>query len=65
MTGIPGTGTLLWSDLIGASNNKSQIGGQARNGFEWVFQSGDVIVLFYPDADNKKVTINAEYYEVV
>lgn len=61
---LSGQGTSLWNGLIGANNNKTQIGGEARNGYEWVLTSGDFQVFFYPDADDKKCTINADFYEV-
>jgi hypothetical protein len=61
---LSGQGTVLWNGLIGASNNKSHVGGDVKNGFEWIMTSGDIAVLFYPDADNTKCVINAEWYEV-
>ena len=60
-----GAGTLIYSDLLGTNNNKTQIGGEAKVGYEWVLVSGDYIVDYHPDADSKKSVIICEYYEVV
>lgn len=62
---LSGTGTLLWNSMIGADNNKTKIGGEAKNGMEFIIQSGDYLVIYRPDADNKKATITAEYYEKI
>ena len=62
---LSGQGTVLWNDLIGASNNKSRVGGDVKTGFEWVMTSGNIGLFFYPDADNTRCVIDAEFYEVV
>ena len=59
---VSGTGNLLWSSRIGADKKGSV---QVKPEFEWVFQSGDAMILYRPDADNKQSTIIVQYYEVL
>lgn len=59
-----GGGTTLWTGLIGAENNKTRVGGDAKHGYEWVLTSGIKNIIFFPAADNTAAVINADFYEV-
>lgn len=57
-------GTTLWTGILGANNNKTKIGGESRNGYEWILTSGKCNVIFFPAANSTAVVFNADFYEV-
>ena len=59
-----GSGTLIWNGRLGTSNPKITAGGDVSNQYEWIFQSGNVLVKYVPSGTGKVTSIKAYYYEV-
>jgi len=57
-----GAGTILYQTRVGVGGPQ-KLGGDARTGYEWILASGNYLVMFNPDADNKKGSVVIEYYE--
>lgn len=59
-----GSGSNIWLGRLGTSNPKVTSGGDITNNYEWVFQSGTVLVKYTPVGAGKLSAIRAAYYEV-
>jgi hypothetical protein len=61
---VAADGTRLATDVIGAGG-PTKLGGNSRSGLEWILlQNEEYIVKFTPDANDARVAITLEWYEV-
>ncbi|KKL97705.1 hypothetical protein LCGC14_1831770 [marine sediment metagenome] len=57
--------TMLFQEIVGSANNKTRVGGNARNGAEWILKRNTKYAIkVTPTNDNTKVSMVAEFYEV-
>ena len=62
---VSADGIALQKDRIGSTNNKTKIGGIARQQVEFILkQNTAYLVKYTPDSNDAKVTFNCESYEV-
>jgi len=62
---VSADGTLLQKDRVGTYQPITRIGGHIRNATEFILkQNTAYLVKVIPDADNTKVSLNIEFYEV-
>ena len=63
-TTLTAEGTLLSTIIIGTSNPKTQIGGNARMSAEWILKANeDYALAFTADNNSTIVSMVAEFYE--
>lgn len=57
-------GTLLWSEYIGTAG-RFGVGGEGGDEIEWILKQGvNYHLKFTPDADDTKISISANFYEI-